>query len=310
MFETEQFPVEVIGIGVPKAGSRWVYKCLEEHPKVCCSRPKETHFFTYKFTDGLKWYKSCFAHHSDGQVKFEFSPDYLRAYSETIPRLKKITPKSKFVVVVRNPIARMRSSWEFGYKRGVHSYERLEDYIQKYSDKLWEQGLYFSQILNYQKAFGADAVHIIIQDQIQEQPLKVWESLCAFMQIDASHEPSVLTKKINASENIGVRSLQLNRLLHQLRGVFHTNPLAKQLASPLRRLGVTKFTTKLFRLNTSFTKASTYPELNYSLKEETYQSLVSYYVTDANQLSDLYGVNLSELWFKPYSETMYSNQKQ
>ena len=41
-----------IGIGAPKAGTTWLFKCLDEHPEVFVAAVKETSFFDYGTIEG------------------------------------------------------------------------------------------------------------------------------------------------------------------------------------------------------------------------------------------------------------------
>ena len=37
--------IDFMGIGIGKSGTTWIAKCLNEHPEICISNPKEPHFF-------------------------------------------------------------------------------------------------------------------------------------------------------------------------------------------------------------------------------------------------------------------------
>ena len=45
--------VNFIGIGVQKAGTSWLAKCLNEHPDIYIHKKKEAHFFNREKLRGL-----------------------------------------------------------------------------------------------------------------------------------------------------------------------------------------------------------------------------------------------------------------
>src|SRR5688500_19770050 len=88
-----EFQLDFSGIGVAKAGTTWIARCLAEHPSVCMALSKETNFFLRKhiasslprahyystahYEEGFEWYKRKFARHQPGKRNAEFSNPYL-----------------------------------------------------------------------------------------------------------------------------------------------------------------------------------------------------------------------------------------
>src|SRR5688500_17303361 len=112
-----EFQLDFSGIGVAKAGTTWIARCLAEHPSVCMALSKETNFFLRKhiasslprahyystahYEEGFEWYKRKFSHHQPGQLYGEFSNAYL-ADSESAALLHAHNPRLKLLCSFRN----------------------------------------------------------------------------------------------------------------------------------------------------------------------------------------------------------------
>ncbi|GMH44327.1 hypothetical protein BSKO_12261 [Bryopsis sp. KO-2023] len=110
-------PPMLIGIGAQKSGSSMIFSALSQHPQIVASRSKEVHFFSTYSVLGhsldayLKnwddWENKL--NQTNGGSLFEFTPRYL-ATSFTPCRIRRILPNAKFIVTLREPIARANSA--------------------------------------------------------------------------------------------------------------------------------------------------------------------------------------------------------
>lgn len=117
-------------IGAQKCGTTSLYHYLSGHPAVLPAKKKETHFFDSQFHLGPARYRAWFppaaarwlrARKCGGRaVTGEATPYYL--FHPLVPeRVKRITPGSKFIAVLRNPIDRAYSHWKLESGRGNDS---------------------------------------------------------------------------------------------------------------------------------------------------------------------------------------------
>lgn len=112
--------MDIIIIGGQKCGTTYLYKLLENHPQVVCSRNKELDFFSYPFNyaKGLKFYKNQFPivrlRKLRGIKYLEASPSYLFDVDpkRTAERIKKSLPRVKLICLVRNPVDRAYSAYK------------------------------------------------------------------------------------------------------------------------------------------------------------------------------------------------------
>ena len=66
-----------LGIGAQRAGTTWLYNCLNEHPDVFVSSAKEIHFFSHEFDRGVTWYEGHFQGRNTESAIGEITPNYL-----------------------------------------------------------------------------------------------------------------------------------------------------------------------------------------------------------------------------------------
>lgn len=104
-------------IGMAKCGTTSLYDALNKHSQIKGSFKKELYFFNNKnyYEQGKEKYKKYFPYCNKDEICFEATPHYLR-FTEVPKRIKKMIPKCKFIVLLRNPITRAKSQ-SYGYIR-------------------------------------------------------------------------------------------------------------------------------------------------------------------------------------------------
>lgn len=190
--------------GTEKAGTTAIFNFFYNHPEVNPSVKKETDFF--RKTEGVnkKAYLREFSPRGDG-VFFEASPGYLAA-SELV--LKNISAHLynddvKFVFVLRDPVDRLLSSFNFHKSRGyIDTNIKFGDYfdaairykeaglrvdgVSEWSLESVFHGLYAKHIERYFQSFSGN-VRIIDYDFFKKNPAMVVEMLCDFSGIEKSY---------------------------------------------------------------------------------------------------------------------------
>jgi len=125
-------------IGVQKSGTTSMSYYLNQHPLLQRSIPKEIHYFDKKINKGysLEWYKNHFIPIGDSELFFEATPSYLPHY-DVPKKIAEVLPNIKFIVILRNPVARVLSAYNMilknQYDAGDSSFMEL---IQKERNKL------------------------------------------------------------------------------------------------------------------------------------------------------------------------------
>jgi Sulfotransferase family len=168
-----------LGIGSLRCGSTWLYQVLKSHPDIRLSDRKEMYFFFNRemLQHDLDWYEAHFAPADGGEpkpVRGEISPGYGRLKAWQVDRIAKLLPDLQLVLTLRNPIERVWSQalLEFGYLAGkdvrkIRSIDFLRQ-VERARNRLSSD--YCRTIQIWSKAFGRDALHIGLFDDLQEHP--------------------------------------------------------------------------------------------------------------------------------------------
>ncbi len=209
----KEFKVDFIGIGVPRAGTTWLFKCLKEHPEICGSKYKETKFFQYNhlYEKGLKYYASLFKSKKSCKASGEFSPSYFYS-SKAAHRIKSHNRDVKFIICLRNPIIRAYSYYFHKKNKKLHN-ESFGTLIRKSNNVYLEHGLYFKYLKYYLDLFSLDQFLFLIYEDFDKDPTKVVKETLDFLGVDNNFVPNNLNKRINFNVKSNYYFLFLRRLL-------------------------------------------------------------------------------------------------
>jgi hypothetical protein len=104
-------------LGAQRAGTTTLYAALAEHPQVRPALVKEIHFFDRNYARGLPWYRAHFSRGAPGTIAGEATPYYL--FHPDVPeRVAGALPAARFVVLLRDPVARAWSHYHHERSRG------------------------------------------------------------------------------------------------------------------------------------------------------------------------------------------------
>lgn len=228
--------VDFIGIGGQKCATSWLHKCLEEHPEVCVPKEKETHFFTQHDEPQkyLEEYEKAFAECGSETVRGEISTSYLAG--ENAPEhIHSLFPDMKLVVSLRDPVERALS-----HIRHLQSKNKLPNDIsakaavEEYPEII-EFGLYGKHLKRYLSFFSKEQLHVILLDDIKNNPKKVVRELYTFLEVSEEFTPSMLNKKYNTS---AARSSRIFWVINKLYLTLYKTRIGRGLIKMLKKLGL------------------------------------------------------------------------
>jgi len=199
---------DVIGIGAKRGGSTSLHGYLLDHPSVLPTFPrpervKGTYYFTDHFDRGEAWYRSHFPtiatraatrRHTGAAAALESTPYYL--FHPLAPeRARATVPEAQIVVALRNPVERAWSHWK--ERRANHDepldfaaalaaeaartageHERIGgdptavSHAHRHHTYV-AQGCYTDALGRWFAAYGRDAVHVIVCDELFADPTSV-----------------------------------------------------------------------------------------------------------------------------------------
>lgn len=188
-------------IGAAKAGTTSLHRYLDEHPAIQMSSEKEAHFFTrtWEETEGdpeaveaaTKAYLALWPDAGEAQIRGESTPGYL--WWPNVPeRIGSRCPDARFAVSLRDPIQRAYSDHLMHVREGKTGRSFLErvqgeldelDTIEPGEPGLLVHGLYHTHLQRYVDRFGADRLHVILFEELKQDPLAVLEGLARFLDV-------------------------------------------------------------------------------------------------------------------------------
>lgn len=209
--------------GVSKSATSSVFTYLNAHPQVCGSSLKETAFFIKDYKGDhnadLKSFSKYFKHRRRGEkILMESTPRYMRYGREVASRIKTVLPNVKLMFLLRNPIDRLYSHYNFRKARfDFDENMTFDEYVEKcmlYTSGLSspeEQGLkeehllaleigrYAQYIKEYYEFFPRERVKIMFQENLKKYPVVFMTELCDFLNIDSMFYNSYTFDKVNAT---------------------------------------------------------------------------------------------------------------
>ena len=117
-----RLPPSFIVAGIQKGGTTSLYNYLCQHPQISPILQKEIHFFDRHYDKGINWYLGNFPLKiamRNQSIVGEATPTYLYSRN-TAERIKKHFPNIKIILVLRNPVERAYSDFNYGVKLGFH----------------------------------------------------------------------------------------------------------------------------------------------------------------------------------------------
>lgn len=192
--------------GSYKAGTSSLFIYLERHPGVCASEQKETWFFSPprlhpqevpRYPDGLAPYLSYFPPADPARLRVEGTPFYLYS-SETAEWIHQALPDSRIVVLLRDPVERLRSWYQmstlYGWLEQPEGFDAYVNMLRQDTRPLeqrpthlrgLEHGCYSPYLKEYFRVFGRERVLVIWLDELESNPHRSMRRLCSFAGLDA-----------------------------------------------------------------------------------------------------------------------------
>jgi len=288
------FKVDFIGIGASRSGTTWVSKCLAEHPEICFSKKKETHFFGNRkyYKRGIKYYKKFFSRCSKNKIKGEFTPSYF-SKPDVAKRIFKNFPEAKLIAVLRNPIERAYSEYFYNLAiKGINEPTFEQALSGPLKNKYLRRGKYYTNLKRFIKLFPKKNILILIYEDIEKNPLKFIQQIYDFLGVNPNYIPPSIDKKINTSP-LNKKLLFfpfLNKIINFIRKKVK-NKINSTIKKIIKRTKITKALDLTLKLNKKrlFTKKEPKPPMRQEIRERLYK----YYKEEIKNLEKLINRDLS-----------------
>jgi hypothetical protein len=196
----DDLKIDFVGIGATKSGTSWIFRCLKEHPQICGSIEKETHFFDRpeNYDKGIDYYQSFFKHCTKSGIKGEFTSTYLDTpFEKEVPsHIYEHFPNVKIIVCLRDPIERAYSHYRTNiYNKGfLSSYSNFLDASR--DRRLADKGFYYKHLKKYFEVFPRENILVLIYEDLKKNPLRFIQGIYSFLGVDSSFVPQSLNERV------------------------------------------------------------------------------------------------------------------
>jgi hypothetical protein len=228
-----------VGIGSMRCGSTWLYEVLKCHPDVQMSSAKEMDFFfmPQMLQYDLEWYAAHFKPGNGSEpkaVRGEISPRYARLKKWHVKRIAELLPDLRIILTLRHPIERAWSQtlFDFGHLQGrdvrkvglVELLRQLERPRNRFSSD------YLRTIRIWSKAFGKDALHVNLFDELRDDPERYVNGILRHIGAATPWMPPArfLKKKVLSTKSLVEHEREIPELVQWY--------IADQLLAPTERL--------------------------------------------------------------------------
>ena len=289
--------------GTIKAATTSLFNYISAHPEVCGSKVKETFFFSRDYhgdpvSDAAK-YAAYFSPQPSASVLFEASPNYL-AYKENVaPRIKTLLPDVKLLFVLRNPVARLYSHFNFAKGKleipRALTFEEFIDLCERFGRneitpdeagiaekhlRALEIGNYGAHLADFYAVFDAADIKVVFFDELKTSPETVLMEISDFIGIDAAFYRDFVMGRANVTFSARLKYLHYAALL--------LNRLSESLLR--HRPGLKQSLVKIYKtLNQS--------QQGYApMQAATREKLLHYYAPSNAKVKTLLGSQASPAW--------------
>lgn len=177
--------VNFLIIGIQKGGTESAKEYLAKHPNIYM-HPNEIHYFDSNYNHGRKWYNRHFLRNKRIGEK---TPRYMmsRIY---LKRISVYNPDMKLVILLREPIQRMFSQWNFSLNRGDHKFMKFGNYVNHQLGQFKKgksihnsiyKGCYSVHLKNTYEYFKKDNVCVEISEQVLKRPIHHYNRIYEFL---------------------------------------------------------------------------------------------------------------------------------
>lgn len=267
----------LIGIGPGKSGSTWLYSFLKSSSQICCSKVKETGYFS---TGGQvvesDYLEKFFPDTQSKNIFCEVSNTYI--FDPSVPRqLAKLGSSVDLIAVLRDPVDRAISHVHQLIRNGER-FDSFESALHQRPDIL-ARGLYVNYLNNYTELPSHVTLHIFSFKEMATAEGEFKKRLIDTLVLDATSFTDFKAKKFS-------RTVPRSRTLAGL---------VKRTAILLRHLG---FTTIIQRVKDSFIPQLLYApatrDRELTPQRETLIFMRKFFYLSDLELSRQWGVDTSE----------------
>lgn len=230
--------VNLLLIGVNKAGTSWLHYLLDQHPKVFMADAKELYFFgdewpSEKQIGTSEAYHRHFPFEASYRYFGEATPMYYRS-TEAARDIEAYNSDAKILAIVRDPIQRLQSQFRYHKQLGLLAEgTTLEKALDGRDPRLLRDSHYEETLPIYADRFGSEQFKVVSLEQGRRDPEALWTELRDFLDLSPAPLPSMENRPENPTGSAWFRWVYRNTvrpIRRHMPGVYQ-----KMLESPTVR---------------------------------------------------------------------------
>jgi hypothetical protein len=212
--------------GTARSGTTALIDALRAHPGVFTTIPKEPHYLglggsSTRFTgpgDAATINRAIVRDEADylrlfdgaapDQIRGEGSSSTLYMHEVAIPRIRRLNPEAKIVIMLREPVARAYSAYQYLSARGFET-EQFDTALAAEDERvasgwhhLWHyrrMGQYTESVEAYFDAFGREQVGVWFYDELSDDATGVVRQVLSHLGVEADHWQAEAPRTLNVS---------------------------------------------------------------------------------------------------------------
>ena len=206
-------------IGGMKCGTTTLNAWLRSHPQVAFSAIKEVHYFDQNYHKGEGWYRSFFPlleWLTGAKCVIEATPAYLFRASVVAPRMYRLLPNARLILMLRDPVQRAISHYGHRLRNGEEGRSMEEALLSDHGSDLDDEnfyktrGLYAKQIEEFLRFYPRENLMIIKSEEFFENPAPIYHAVQEFLGLAPQDLPAGC-----APRNVGQRPSAIPESVHQ-----------------------------------------------------------------------------------------------
>ena len=237
-------------VGAAKCGTTSLYHYLRQHPDIYMSPVKEPRFFSDRagnpgrgpgddsivqsgvgtFDDYLRLFKKNISKKAVGEA----SADTLFHFERTIPAIQRYLGDPRIVIILRDPVNRAYSAYNYHVRDGREELSFKEALIAEEQRKrdgyvyMWqyrEGGLYADRVRAFQEHFSR--VQVLLYDELKKDALSLLRSLYVFLDVNPDFIPDMRHRhnvsgipRWSLPNNLFVRPKRLHKVTRTIGGAI------------------------------------------------------------------------------------------
>ena len=284
-------------VGAAKAGTSALASYLAQHPDIFITTPKEPRYFvgdhllalptsdpqrayiTKRSVLKRSEYTKLFATGEHCTARGEASVHYLYYHDESIPRIKAELGDIPIIIVLRNPVDRAFSNYQFNQRFEMQTFEEaLKQEATRKAEGVnpfllyRDMGLYFNQVGRFLNEFSQ--VHVLLYEDFRDNNVRECKCVFQFLGVAPEFTPDV--------------SYRVNRTKHPRHAFIESRPMRSLISSIKERIPRSTRMAISARLEPLI-----YRQSAVNLKTETRAELIEFFQDDIIQLEPLLNRDLS-----------------